>query len=97
MPCLGFLNGKHLLLVMITVAVPVNLSLLMGSFISLPLAYTFAVLARDAAKFVRRSFGYCYGFDFWKCLEMPDIYKLSFEEKKLMEVEQIWERIDLAF
>ncbi|RFA33528.1 histidine phosphatase family protein [Virgibacillus dokdonensis] len=38
-----------------------------------------------------------YGFDFWKCLEMPDIYKLSFEEKKLMEVEQIWERIDLAF
>lgn len=35
-----------------------------------------------------------YGFDFWKCLEMPDIYKLSFEENKLMEVERIWEVSD---
>ncbi len=39
----------------------------MGSFISLPLAYTFACLVReyseagDAAKFVRRPFGYHFG------------------------------------
>ncbi|WP_077303160.1 histidine phosphatase family protein [Virgibacillus pantothenticus] len=35
-----------------------------------------------------------YEFDFWKRLEMPDIYKLSFREKKLMEVERIWKVSD---
>ncbi|MFD1851746.1 histidine phosphatase family protein [Oceanobacillus bengalensis] len=31
-----------------------------------------------------------YGFDFWKGLEMPDIYKLSFNGKKLIDVQRIW-------
>ncbi|SET96535.1 2,3-bisphosphoglycerate-dependent phosphoglycerate mutase [Salinibacillus kushneri] len=31
-----------------------------------------------------------YGFDFWKQLEMPDIYKLSFNGKKLIDVQRIW-------
>ncbi|MGE7623031.1 histidine phosphatase family protein [Viridibacillus sp. NPDC096237] len=30
-----------------------------------------------------------YDFEFWKELQMPDIYKLSFEGKKLMEIEHI--------
>lgn len=32
-----------------------------------------------------------YGFDFWKALQMPDIYKLTFEGKELKTVIQIWE------
>lgn len=32
-----------------------------------------------------------YGFEFWKQLEMPDIYKLSFDGKKLVHVRRIWE------
>ncbi|MBP2242835.1 2,3-bisphosphoglycerate-dependent phosphoglycerate mutase [Cytobacillus eiseniae] len=32
-----------------------------------------------------------YGFGFWKELEMPDIYKLSFDGKKLVHVKRIWE------
>lgn len=31
-----------------------------------------------------------YGFEFWKRLEMPDIYKLSFREKDLSNVRRIW-------
>lgn len=31
-----------------------------------------------------------YGFDFWKELEMPDIYKLSFNGKKIIDVQRIW-------
>ncbi|WP_330949445.1 histidine phosphatase family protein [Virgibacillus sp. MG-45] len=31
-----------------------------------------------------------YGFDFWKELEMPDIYKLSFNEKKCIDIQRIW-------
>lgn len=31
-----------------------------------------------------------YGFDFWKKLEMPDIYKCSFNEKNLKRVDRIW-------
>ncbi|RKL65760.1 histidine phosphatase family protein [Salipaludibacillus neizhouensis] len=31
-----------------------------------------------------------YGFDFWKELEMPNIYKLSFNGKKLIDVQRIW-------
>lgn len=32
-----------------------------------------------------------YGFKFWKELEMPDIYKLSFDGEKLISVERLWE------
>lgn len=31
-----------------------------------------------------------YGFTFWEELEMPDIYKLSFESRQLLKVERIW-------
>ncbi|OIK13351.1 histidine phosphatase family protein [Bacillus sp. MUM 13] len=31
-----------------------------------------------------------YGFDFWKELNMPDIYKLSFDKLELKEVNRIW-------
>lgn len=34
-----------------------------------------------------------YDFNFWKGLDMPDIYKLSFENNKLKEVNRIWNRI----
>jgi 2,3-bisphosphoglycerate-dependent phosphoglycerate mutase len=33
-----------------------------------------------------------YGFNFWRELDMPDIYKLTFDEKKLKEVNRIWKR-----
>jgi 2,3-bisphosphoglycerate-dependent phosphoglycerate mutase len=31
-----------------------------------------------------------YNYEFWRSLEMPDIYKLSFEDKKLIDVKRIW-------
>lgn len=31
-----------------------------------------------------------YGFEFWNQLEMPDIYKLSFERQELMWVKRVW-------
>jgi 2,3-bisphosphoglycerate-dependent phosphoglycerate mutase len=31
-----------------------------------------------------------YNYDFWCNLEMPDIYKLSFEDKKFLNAERIW-------
>ncbi|WP_238655511.1 histidine phosphatase family protein [Paenibacillus piscarius] len=31
-----------------------------------------------------------YDYNFWKQLEMPDIYKLSFHEDQLMGVEHLW-------
>jgi 2,3-bisphosphoglycerate-dependent phosphoglycerate mutase len=31
-----------------------------------------------------------YNLDFWKSLEMPDIYKMTFDGKVLIEVERIW-------
>ncbi|MDZ5471300.1 histidine phosphatase family protein [Bacillus sp. 31A1R] len=31
-----------------------------------------------------------YHFDFWKKLDMPDIYKLSFEDDLLINVERLW-------
>ncbi|ETT50283.1 phosphoglycerate mutase [Paenibacillus sp. FSL R7-269] len=31
-----------------------------------------------------------YDYSFWKQLEMPDIYKLSFVENKLVSVQRIW-------
>jgi 2,3-bisphosphoglycerate-dependent phosphoglycerate mutase len=31
-----------------------------------------------------------YGFDFWKCTSMPDIYRLDFEGERLMGVERMW-------
>ncbi|SDM89138.1 2,3-bisphosphoglycerate-dependent phosphoglycerate mutase [Psychrobacillus sp. OK028] len=37
-------------------------------------------------------FDHGYDFTFWKELDMPDIYKLTFENKKLIEVNRIWER-----
>jgi len=34
-----------------------------------------------------------YDFSFWQNLDMPDIYKLTFDGKVLKNVERIWERI----
>lgn len=31
-----------------------------------------------------------YDFNFWKELEMPDIYKLSFNNKELIGIQRIW-------
>jgi len=33
-----------------------------------------------------------YNFDYWKKLDMPDIYKLSFDKDVLMKVERLWEK-----
>jgi|SRR5699024_2289987 len=33
-----------------------------------------------------------YDFNFWKNLDMPDIYKLTFDGKNLKEVNRIWSR-----
>lgn len=33
-----------------------------------------------------------YGFDFWKELSMPDIYKLTFEKAELIEVNRMWSK-----
>lgn len=35
-------------------------------------------------------FNEMYDFDFWKQLEMPDIYQLTFEKTTLINVEKIW-------
>lgn len=37
-----------------------------------------------------------YDYWFWRSLSMPDIYKLSFEEKNLVEVKRIWDRETIA-
>lgn len=31
-----------------------------------------------------------YNYDFWERLNMPDIYKLSFENEVLIDVKHIW-------
>lgn len=33
-----------------------------------------------------------YDFNFWKSLDMPDIYKLTFENEYLVDVQRIWNR-----
>ncbi|GKU80489.1 phosphoglycerate mutase [Paenibacillus sp. L3-i20] len=33
-----------------------------------------------------------FDFTFWKQLDMPDIYKLSFHSQRLIEVKRIWDR-----
>ncbi|MDW2878347.1 MULTISPECIES: histidine phosphatase family protein [Bacillaceae] len=33
-----------------------------------------------------------YGFSFWKDLNMPDVYKLTFDKRDLKEVNRIWNR-----
>lgn len=35
-------------------------------------------------------FDQTYDYDIWRQLKMPDIYKLSFDEKKLMNVKPMW-------
>lgn len=37
-----------------------------------------------------------YNCEFWKGLSMPDIYKLSFDSNKLVDVERIWEDYQLT-
>ena len=37
-------------------------------------------------------FDHTYGFYFWQALEMPDIYKCSFNGKKLINVQRIWKK-----
>jgi len=32
----------------------------------------------------------CYDYQFWRELEMADIYRLTFQEKDLIEVKRIW-------
>ena len=34
-----------------------------------------------------------YDFSFWKGLDMPDIYKLTFDNTKLIEVNKVWEQL----
>ncbi len=31
-----------------------------------------------------------YGFEFWNQLEMPDIYKLTFDREKLLSAQKLW-------
>lgn len=33
-----------------------------------------------------------YGFNFWKSLDMPDIYKCAFAKDELIEVNRVWKR-----
>lgn len=33
-----------------------------------------------------------FDFTFWKHLDMPDIYKLSFDNRRLIDVKRIWDR-----
>ncbi|WP_053367536.1 histidine phosphatase family protein [Bacillus sp. FJAT-27245] len=33
-----------------------------------------------------------YGFEFWKNLDMPDIYRLTFDGLELTDVERVWNR-----
>jgi len=33
-----------------------------------------------------------FDFTFWKQLDMPDIYKLSFDNRRLIEVNRVWDR-----
>lgn len=40
---------------------------------------------------IMKYFDQQYGYNFWKSTSKPDIYKLVFKEKKLMEVERVWE------
>lgn len=35
-----------------------------------------------------------YNYSFWKQLDMPDIYRLQFNDKELFEVKQIWRRTE---
>ncbi|SOC42640.1 histidine phosphatase family protein [Ureibacillus acetophenoni] len=39
---------------------------------------------------IMKYFDQQYNFDFWKRLEMPDIYKLSFDGKSLVDVTRVW-------
>lgn len=39
---------------------------------------------------IMNSFNSKYGFEFWNQLELPDIYKLSFERQELMWVKRVW-------
>jgi 2,3-bisphosphoglycerate-dependent phosphoglycerate mutase len=39
---------------------------------------------------IMNHFDHQYDFYFWKKLDMPDIYKLTFEQKKLIDVQRIW-------
>ncbi len=39
---------------------------------------------------IMNNFDKQYNFHFWKALSMPDIYKLTFDEKALVEVKRVW-------
>ena len=36
-----------------------------------------------------------YGFDFWNSTSMPDIYKMTFELNELIEIERLWEPMEV--
>lgn len=38
-------------------------------------------------------FDHQYEFEFWKTLDMPDIYKLSFNRRTLIDVQRIWKKV----
>jgi 2,3-bisphosphoglycerate-dependent phosphoglycerate mutase len=31
-----------------------------------------------------------YGFDFWRGLSFPDVYRLRFDKRKLITVDRVW-------
>lgn len=33
-----------------------------------------------------------YGYEFWKALDMPDAYKLTFSNEKICNIEKVWNR-----
>ncbi|MDQ8735877.1 histidine phosphatase family protein [Paenibacillus sp. LHD-38] len=43
---------------------------------------------------ILNSFDQSYGFDFWKQLDMPDIYRLAFDGAGLKSVSRVWSRIN---
>lgn len=36
-----------------------------------------------------------YGFDFWNSTSMPDVYKMTFELDELIEIERLWEPMEV--
>lgn len=45
---------------------------------------------------IMNCFNQKYDFHFWKSLDMPDIYKLTFENDNLMAIKRIWSRSDIT-
>lgn len=37
-----------------------------------------------------------YGYMFWKELDMPDVYKVTFNKHELVSVKKLWDRQELV-